>query len=270
MNKVKLTQLTLIFLGIFIALQASAQEKYHILHVKGDLRLKNSGEVLQPKDIIKADDQLIFGSKDAMAAAISSKRGRYMLRANLPANQDGELIALVKDVLLESSGKLSSRNALNTYFELNNYLKGDHVFLGDSAFILINTENMPMSDTEFFFLRYNYKGESINKRLSFSGNKLFFIPDEIYQVDEQPIDPSEVGECQLVHYNVFDHTVQESGSFNLIFPDNQQLDEELKLMVSFLEDQSQEFIKKEVYAYIGEVYGKVYEPGFEVWFKAKF
>ena len=65
----------LLFTGIL-----SAQEKYHILHVKGEIKVKGSNELLKAKDVVTSDQEIVFGSKDAMAAAISSKRGRFLIK----------------------------------------------------------------------------------------------------------------------------------------------------------------------------------------------
>ena len=59
----------------------------------------------------------------------------------------------------------------------------------------------PMDEKRFFFVRYLYRGEVINKRLDSRGDTLIFERKRFYSVDSAPVEPSETSEHALHYYD---------------------------------------------------------------------
>lgn len=256
----------------FVTLSAVllAQEKFHIIHVTGEIILKSTGKALKPRDVITPSDEIIFKSKNAVAAALSSKRGRYIIQPAKKDTNSNELTAFVKNVISSSSGKLSTRGILNTTLDLQNYFQGKHAFLDGEALITIHGKSYPINDTHFFYLRYNYKGEPINKKLPAQENMLKFSASEIYMIDDQAIDQSAVENCELFYYKSDEKASEKIGSFTPVFPDNEQLKDEVNVFLEVYGENDQEHIKEEIAAFIEETYGKISMDDLNYWMSNHF
>ena len=71
-----------------------------------------------------------------------------------------------------------------------------------------------MNENQFFFLKFEYKGEEINKKLLFDQNKLIFSREEILKVDQIPIKEIDQPDISLYYYN--NGTAEYISDFSLV------------------------------------------------------
>lgn len=124
---------------------------------------------------------------------------------------------------------------------------------------------MPMNDSQFFFLRYQYKEESINKKLNFIGDKLLFLSNDIFQIDGKKINKNEVSDFQLYYYKADEKQSNLVNSFDMIFLNNNSHKEELLIINTVVKNLTKEEQQDHLVGYLTDVYGKVYMPSFEEW-----
>ena len=111
-----------------------------------------------------------------------------------------------------------------------------------------------MNENQFFFLKFDYNGEEINKKLSFDQNKLLFAREEILKVDQMPIKELNNPDVSLYYYN--NGTPEYISDFNLILPNLEQLDTELKIILDESPGKSYNQKVNDISGYLFEFYGK--------------
>ena len=157
--------------SLFISILLSAsvtvfgQEVYKVMHVKGQVKLVSTGVPLKRGDEIAADKRITFSSKQDMIMALSNKKGRVVIKPTSGSSSDSELTAMLKDIVTEASGKLSTRGIFSNRLDLENYLIGDFVVLGGEMSLRISPDVYKMDENNFFYIRYKYNDEEINKKL---------------------------------------------------------------------------------------------------------
>ncbi|MEO1054897.1 MAG: hypothetical protein AAFX87_29960 [Bacteroidota bacterium] len=256
----KLLVTNILLLIIVMGVNAQA-ETYHIIHIKGTMKLQESGESLNTGDKINADDAIVFGSDEDLAAVISSKQGRKILKPVKSDKKSGdELSYFVKENLLpvrkhtttRSVRIFSSLDDLKYFFTLNNFL-----LLAENKF-RVNSYIFPLSEEQFFYLRYKHNGEDVNKRLS--SEKQDFIIDraELFKVDDIVINPEDVSDYRLFYYNQTKDTSVQVADLKLLIPELDDLKKELEIVteVSKSSGLKEGDIKREIDAYLKETYGQ--------------
>ncbi len=260
--------LTACFLSMVVV--TFAQESFHVVHVKGTVKIKSSGELVTSGSKISADTQLLFGDASSMAAVISTKKGRFILAPSSSKSGSSELSFYVKDIISEASGKLSTRGINNTLLDLRHYLTGNQVYLDGEGRIELNSVNIPMDLDRFFFIRYSYDNQTINKKLSFEKNELIISANEIYQIDGTAINEKMVQDMTLFYYNQAEKQSTEVVKFHPIFPENTTLLTEVGMLIEFMEYDTVEQKKADIEAYISDTYGKVSQDNLNKWLKIHF
>jgi len=190
-----------ILLLLCICSIVQAQE-YHILHVKGEILV--GGKPILPGDKINAEDKIQFGSSDAVAAALSPDKGRYIIRVDKTKPVNSDLIYILSATVAPVRGGMSTRagGGITNPLNLSAYFgSSPYVWVGDKIVLEISPEAYKMDDTHFFFLRYNFMGEIINKQLGHEGNKLIISKSETFTIDEQPIDKSKASDFEFYYYD---------------------------------------------------------------------
>ena len=129
--------------------------------------------------------------------------------------------------------------------------------------IVIDKANFPMNNNNFFFLRYVYKGEAINKKLKYSDDTLIIDKVNLYTVDGRPI-PNPDNTAISLYYKKGTEYVAING-FELIFPDTDRLKKEVQVIIDELKGRSSKDKVNEINAYIGENYGRVYNMNLLWW-----
>ena len=239
-----------------------AQNIYHVLNVKGIVRLEKTKAAIKVNDQISDRDALLFGSATDAVAVISSKNGRMILRPK-PTARSSELICLVSDILNPGTARLSTRaGSINNIIELKNYFGQDTLFVLGAFKVWISSSAFPMNATDFFFVRYRWKGEAINKKLSFEKDSLILTAGDIYSVDAAPIAPKDAIDAQLFYKQ--GSTVSEIGSFTVLFPKETGL---IELVTSFKRHSSfkgKQFVD-ELTPLLRDIYGRTDPENVRSW-----
>jgi hypothetical protein len=259
----KLYITTLILISLFSV--TSGQVNFKVIKVNGTIVIKQKNESLQTGTVFSDKEDLLFQNEDATAAVINSQKGRLILTNT---NHD---LSSAKSNYLPSMYNISSRGIGDitpvSTADLQNLFSLKFVVL-DKRKIEISDTNFPMDGNNFFFIRYRYKGEDINKKISFSADTLILDKKEQYTVDGNPI-PSPDSPTVKLFYRKGSESMQIS-QFDLIFPDMNQLASEVKIILDEIKNKPYKEKLGEVNAYINEFYGKIYLPDLISWLEKKF
>jgi hypothetical protein len=252
---------TLLFVFIFIH-PVFSQDDFKVIKVNGSILLKTRGVSLETGTVFSGKDVLLFKSEDATAAVINSQKGRLVL-----TNKNHDL-ATAKSNSLPSMYNISSRGgSLINNSDLSANFSGKYVVL-DKQYIELDGKTYPMNKDHFFFLRYIYKGEEINKRLDFSGDSLIIDKVTLLTVDGNPI-PSADNTAIKLFYRKGTESVFISD-FDLIFPDMKQLKKEIGVILPEIKEKPAREKVGEIDSYINEFYGKVQRENLTKWLEKNF
>jgi hypothetical protein len=239
-----------------------SQDDYKVIKVNGSILLKTRGISLETGTVFSGKEDLLFRSEDATAAVINSIKGRLVL-----TNKNHDL-STARSNSLPSMYNISSRGGtLLNNADLSSNFSGKYVVL-DKQNIELDRKIYPMDKDNFFFLRYIYKGEEINKKLGFSGDTLTIDKVSLLTIDGNPIPSADNTAIKL-----FYHKGTESvfiSDFDLIFPDMKQLKKEIGVMLSEINEKPAREKIGEIGSYINEFYGKVQQENLSKWLESNF
>ncbi|HEY1039142.1 MAG TPA: hypothetical protein VGF30_07035 [Bacteroidia bacterium] len=140
--------------------------------------------------------------------------------------------------------------------------------LGKSR-IHINKDNFPQNETSFFYLRYKYKGEDINKKLANEGEKLILDKEQIMMVDGKLINAFDSPEVSL-YYTSDGKSSQLINTFNLLLPSDDELKKETTILLDEIKDKPYTAKVDEFIAYMNDFYGKANKQNAMDWLKTNF
>ena len=202
--------LRLQFLFIFLFVSALHAQQYQVIHVKGEIIRSENGEKLKSGDKVSAEAKITFKTADAMAAVLDPDMGRYILKAQKDEEQSSGLIYVIKTAITPVRGGMSTRaGGINNEFDMKLYFaESPYVWAGNYIVLRVSKAAFPMDENNFFFIRYSWKGDQINKKLDFEDDKLIFSKEEVFKVDGVEIDPFSTGNFELFYYK----SVEEESS----------------------------------------------------------
>lgn len=261
MKKLAFT-LSFFFLALFVGAQT-----YTVVHVKGAIMNNTTNSSLKPGTKINASDEIKFGAKDAMALVISSEKGRMILKPNTGnENPDSELLAVVKNTLLPSTSRLSTRSGgIVNMMDLQKQLgEGGFVCLEERK-VKFDCEKVMGTCNGIFFVSFKYKGENVNKKLEYNEGALIINRDKFLSVDDKAIEASECSDFKLMFLNKDENTKVEITMFSPVFPDMEALEEELSIMSQAYSGESDEKKKEEYIQFMRSIYGDVDAKEFNKW-----
>ena len=251
----------------FALFQAQAQN-YKVIHVKGTIIAQSTKSNLERGVAFGEKEKFQYKSNDARAVVINTKEGKRFILKSSSADAGYHNANLTP-----SAGNISSRaGGLNNRLDLRNHFDGEYVILGELR-VVINSNAFPMDKEHFFYINYLYKGESINKRLLFSGDTLIINKDSLLQVDGNPIRNEDITDMKLIYYSKVDGKVVPSvisSTFYPVFPEETNLREEVEIVVDAMKEQSDNEIVNAITSYITEVYGKSDNDNVAQWYHANF
>lgn len=257
---------TLFAIGIFL-FQTKAQD-YKVIHVNGTIVAQSTKSNLTRGTAFGEKEKFQYKTHDARAVVINTKKGqRYILKGS---TSDA---SYHNANLTPSAGNISSRaGGLNNRLDLKNHFDGKYVILGELK-VVINSVAFPMDNNHFFYINYLYKGESINKRLSYNGDTLIINKDSLLRVDGKPIRNEDITEMKLVYYSKNNGKVTPSvisSSFYPVFPNQKELKEEVAIIIDAMNGQSEGEIVKAITSYITDIYGKSNTDNVQQWYQVNF
>jgi hypothetical protein len=254
---------------LFPAFKQTDDARLKVIKVMGTIVMKDTQKLLSTGDDIQQKAPLDFKTPGAKAAVINLKnKSRYLLTSGTSSGSNpNDLLAMANTHLIPSAPAVSTRAATTDVSDLKEYFKDNYVVL-NKAYFIISDGSYHMDATHLFYLKYKYKGEEINKRLDFSGDSLFIDKEKLYKVDNQSISKPDDNTVRL--YYMSGNKSSLVSEFNLIFPDDNSLKQEVDVILKTLG--TAPFSKKldEVNAYITEFYGKPNSDNVFTWVKKNF
>ena len=252
-----------VFVLLFLFINTSfSQDNFKVIKVKGIILLKTKNISLETGTVFSEEEDLLFRTDDATASVINAQRGRMILTNN---NHD---LSTARSNYLPSMYNISSRGGLLVNLvDLQNHFSGRYVVLGRQA-IEMDRKNFPMDKDNFFFLRYIFKGEEINKKLVYSGDTLIIEKRSLFTVDGNPI-PSPDNTSISLFYRKGSESIP-VNEFDLIFPDMNQLTQEIQIILDEFKDKPVKEKIGEINSYINEYYGKIYKGNLVSWLEVDF
>lgn len=239
-----------------------AQDKFTVIKVSGNIVIVRTGSPLDIGTAFEQNEDLLFKSSVSRAAVINPQRGRYLLTAD---NVDE--FRSSRSVFLPSSEKISSRGgkAILSVDDLRDYFGGNFVIL-NKVKIILNPDIFPMSDKKYFYIRYSYKNETINKKLSFHGDTLIISRDELLTIDGKQIPNPEVSEMKLMYMEEgLNYVSTPICAFTPVFPEYDQLKKEVNLIIDQMKGKTFDEKFAEIISFINDFYGKPDEENIKLW-----
>ncbi len=248
---------TFLFLLCFISLKA---QDYRTIRVNGTIVIERNNIPLQTGTTFEEEDDLLFKTPNSIATVINSEKGRFVLR---PDDTD---LAYARANFTPAMSNISSRSgAFMTALDIKNHISGDYVFF-DEMFLIINKDVFPMNEDKFFFLRYNYEGEKVNKMLSFNQDSLFINTSEVFTVDDKKINYELVEEIELWYMERDEgNKITMLSSFNPVVINNEELKNELSIIFDVYADRPEEKRRQEAFSFVQEFYGTSNQENFDNW-----
>jgi hypothetical protein len=252
---------TLIFLSVVTG-PALSQNEFKVIKVNGTILLKAKGISLETGTVFSEKEDLLFRSEDATAAVINSQRGRLVI-----TNKNHDLSAAGSNYL-PSMYNISSRSgSMSNNADLSTNFSGKYVVLNKQN-IKVESKSYPMDNDHFFFLRYIYKGEEINKKLPFIRDTLIIDKISLLTVDGNPIPGADNTSIKLFYRKGAESVF--ISDFDLIFPDMIQLKKEIEIILEEIKDKSAKSKIGEIDSYLNEFYGKVQRENLTGWLETNF
>lgn len=260
----KISLLYIFILGLCIQ-NAFAQNTYFVLNIKGSVKIKKTGKALKINDQISDKEILLFTTPADALVVISSKNGRMVLKPK-QSSKSSELVCVVSEILNPGTARLSSRGGqITNIIELGNFFGNDSMNILGSTNVWISPLAFPMNQENFFFVRYTWNGETINKKLSYANDSLSLIKSELYKVDGKDISPSETSNATL--YYKKGASTSPICAFTISFPEETQLKETISAFKQHSTSKGDAFIK-ELVPLLNDSYGKT-EVGNVKWWVRK-
>ena len=259
MNK-NLFLVSFFLFNLFIFNTLAQNYTYHVLTMKGVVNSKNMGRQFQTGDIISTDDEVSFKGENDLVGLIRSDGKRFVLK-----NKEQKKSAHLKFDEAKMIGKtrVEWKNlTLNSMDDLKDYFcEAPFIFLDSVAKIRINQKTFAQNGAQFFYFHFNWKGpngiEPVDKKLEFKRDTLILRQNTIFKVDKKAILQKDVSDYNLWYYNR--GALDRVGEFNVVFPDQDLMKSEIKIMVDILvkNNVSSKIIQGDTEAYIRQFYGSI-------------
>lgn len=244
-----------------------SQDCYIVLKVKGTIILESTGERLAKDTRVCLNDNISFDTKDAVAILYNSSNGRFTLKPD--KSSESELSGIIKTVVTNAlSTSHANVDTRGDEYDLKKIIK-DNFFVIPGDTIYPDTDDYPLSDSNYFLIRYHYNGKTITSRLNNSQNGFILNLNNIYNINGSLIDQNEVDKVTLFYFDIKEVPVK---TFRLRFLDTTSLKEELTHFITELKSsgKTNEEIINEVLYYIYDVYGPFSPENLRRWVRRVF
>lgn len=250
----------MLYIGFFNLSLLAQNSDYKVIKVSGTILLQKSNTALQMGTIFGENDELSFGTNNSRAAVINPEKGRFIL---MPSNNN---LAFAKANLSPAMSNISSRGgSILNIVDLENHFSGKYAII-DKVELKINPTLFPMDKNNFFYMRYIYKGDTINKQLSYSGDTLIIKKSELLTVDGKPIPNPDISTMEILYLQKNTEVKRiHINSFDPVFLNEADLLAEISIILSDLKGKDRETKINEIISYITEMYGKPNKENLEEW-----
>lgn len=207
-----------LLLLIMLSLLSNAQS-LKLITISGGWAKKTNGQLLKRGDFVNPSEKIIVSSASVVLAFLgpgtqvrfskASSAGRPVISGQ------SELWMVLKNALqpVVAEKTLAGRNTVvNSLFELEKYLGRFQADTGkllvvDKTEILLSEQAFSERNRKYFFMRYSYKGEKVNKKLAFreqtgvATTVALVLDTSLLKVDNRPVHLFETAQWQLFYYN---------------------------------------------------------------------
>jgi hypothetical protein len=252
-----------------IALSPKAYaDQYVILHIKGSLKLASSGKALKAGDKVDEKAKVIFGTASTMAAVFHPSRGRFILKPQSQDNGSSELSTFLSETIVAGrskmstkAGKLTNDLEFQALFEANpkEYFEGNFLLFSEETAFEFALGEYPQDAGNFFFIRYQYQGDHINKKIPVDGNRFLINTEELFKVDGNPITPSDAKELTLYLRDAANSASRKICQIRFKVIDKTALTNELHLIKPYLSGLGRQERINEVIGYLADTHGRADE-----------
>lgn len=245
----------------------NAQDNFKVIKINGNIILQRTGTALDVGLEFAQNENLVFKIPSSRAAVINPKRGRYLLTAESAAE-----FASSKSNFLPSANKISMRGSpVSVIEDLRLKFEGNYVIF-DKMNLNIDPMEYPMNDTNYFYIRYDFKAQQINKKLSFVKDTLIINKTELISVDGRQIPNEEIKEMTLMYCTERGDKYISNyiSKFSPVFPDQEALKKETGIILTEMKDKSYDEKIAEVTSFINDFYGKCDEECLKQWLKQNY
>ena len=260
--KISVSGRLFLFLSLGVMTSMSfAQNDYTVIKVYGTITYKKLDRYLIKGDQFKDKEILIFKTNDSRAAVISPEKGRLMITNSSNNGTSGMNF-------VPGLSNISTRSInINSIYDIENEFSGQYLLL-NRAKIPISKNLYPQNDESFFFIKYTFNKEEINKKLNFSGDTLVIDVKELLQVDGKPIQLADNSQMKLYYYK--NKSSELICEFTAVMPDKEALQKEIAIIVNTYTNKESKFVFDEIKAYLTEFYGKPNDFDLNNWLKSVF
>lgn len=250
--KHKKTILTLIALGLFHIAAPILAQTYTVVRAQGKVTLQSNKKTLRHADKFKAAPLQFSDIRDFLVV-LDEKEEAFVLypEATLKKHQTKHLPPTGA-----RPGLILSDLQLRTFLDDNDSL----LLLNGQYSLLLGRDAFPMDDQHFFYLQYVWRGDTINKKLSFRQDTLLIQAAELYKVDGNPIDPMEVSERHYLFY--LNTRTQKSVAYPpsgnplyILRPDDEAIQKEMNMILQPHQDKPFHLRLQAATTYLREIYG---------------
>lgn len=262
------TKITLVLiLPALIALVAfnfpsMKDDNYKVIKVNGQIVVTSTGKALASGDVFKENTPLDFNSPEAKATVINAEKGRFILTSQAKSSKASNLIPAINNIA-------SRGGAILTIIDMQNLFAGNFCVINKMK-VKIAAPDYKMSKDNFFYVSYKYNGESINKPLAYDGDSLVIDKAELYKVDGKPITAPDDTQVTLYFRDNVKKTAKTISTFNLVFPNENELKDEIKIIIGELKNKNASQKTDEVLSYLNEFYGKADRDNVQPWLQKNF
>jgi len=234
-----------------------ASVSYKVIKVNGKIVFVKTKSNMKQGDMYVDGTPITFANNESRAAIINRLKGRCVLS---PAKKG-------QPKILPAANNISSRSgALLNKIDLQNHFTGQYLVIGKMS-LDIGELSYPQNDKNFFYLVYNYDGETIRKQLAHDGKSLILDVEEIFKIDGESV---EVKSLEMGLYYMDNGTGEIISTFTPVFPNLDNLKSEVEIIMGEYTDEAGENKLKEVTAYLNEFYGKPHKDNLVKWLDSEF
>ena len=245
---------------LFISLNVIGQTKYFIINVVGEIKNKETGQLIKKGDVIDKDDKLLFESKKGKLMLISENRDKFLIKKPKRVKENEEFITSEIAMAVKSRAALVTRSGgaiedaeikdLKSYF-------GEDVFtiIGDSLNLPLNQNIYPLNADQFIVFYYNVDDKQVAKKIGYNDNVLQI--DKSKLIEGQEIDESEINNLTVYRYIKSSQETDFITEFSLSFVDSKSIIEEFKTLIPILQGQNldrngiKDYMKEYYYDFYG-------------------
>jgi len=246
-------------------------QKYIVLKVTGSVSC--SGQMVKPWDELEPASKLSFGS-DQSALRVMQGNNVFVVSATKAKPGSGnELVAILKDAFLPEKppvNRASTKGLITSVEDIAMELgqsvngPGQTVLIIDQKEFSFSKSIYAVSNENFFFVRYQYNNEVINKKLENSSSNGFVLSTSIFSISMPNgktiiADRTKINGPFKLYYFIDAHTSELVAEFNAVFIASSDLIKELSPLVRRFKDEhfSAKEMNLRVAEYLTQYYGAI-------------